>query len=368
MSITTTVPAHLLATVSMPGGGALVNGFALESRAGGAHRALLRSWDELVVHDLDRLWAGETEPVASFPFPWQEWDHGVHSVSPDGSFAVFSGQRGVRAVGADGRMLWEFGHSCWARHEHECDEDRVCAMSDSGSVRVSDDGRFVWAHVAGGEAEDWDEQWVVLDAQDGTELARTALDSAASGSSHLTHPDGVHMGLGIGMGQDGILLYWGRWDGSSLTTWDLNETLDRILADVHPDHGGFLSLEHYGDDITLHMLEGEALATGRSDVLPPVGREEPAEGEEPDEDEDPPCWDYACGFVDADTVIATTTEYDEDPDLARHWLLDVHSLGIRGRITYPEPVDSLVRPLGDGTWLTYDDKRGVLSRWGTEPR
>ena len=41
------------------------------------------------------------------------------------------------------------------------------------------------------------------------------------------------MGLCIGMGQDGILLHWARWDGEKLTGWELNETMDRILMDVH---------------------------------------------------------------------------------------------------------------------------------------
>ncbi|MGW2559915.1 hypothetical protein ACWCXB_11840 [Streptomyces sp. NPDC001514] len=246
-------------------------------------------------------------------------------------------------------------------HPHTGDETELCRGIESGSCRVSDDGRLVWAHVPGVDDDNYEERWVVLDAMDGTELACLVLDSVTSGSNHLSHPDGVHMGLGIGMGQDGILLYWGRWDGTSLTTWDLNETEDRILLDVHPGHGGFLTMEHYGDDIRLHTLEGEVLATGHADVLPVVGLED---GEEPDEDEDRPSWDYTCGFVDADTVIATTTEYDEDPDLAHHWLLDAHTLGIRGRIAYPEPVDSPAQPLGDGTWLTYDDKRHMLSRWG----
>ncbi|MFF1505896.1 hypothetical protein [Streptomyces sp. NPDC058326] len=51
----------------------------------------------------------------------------------------------------------------------------------------------------------------------------------------------------------------------------------------------------------------------------------------------------------------------EDP---RHWLLDAPGLEIRGIVTYPSgPADSLVRPLGDGSWLTYDERSETLSRW-----
>ncbi|MFI2304322.1 hypothetical protein ACH5AL_36670 [Actinacidiphila glaucinigra] len=353
MSIT----AQLRDSVELPGGGALVHGFALERRGDGSSRALLGNGRELEVSDLDALFAGGGAPAAVFPLPWPGWDRGVHSVSPDGTFAVFSGQRAVRAVGRGGETLWEYRHACWGPamdHPHTGDEQEVCRGNEHGSCRVSEDGRFVWAHVVAEPAEaGWEERWVVLDARDGRELARLRLDSAASGSHQLSHPDGVHMGLCIGMGQDGVLLHWARLDGGELTGWDLNEGMDRILMDVHAGHPGFLTVEHSGWDLRLHALDGTVLA------------EVPAEA--PD-DEDPPCWDYGCGFVDADTVIASTIDSAEEPEQARHWLLDARTLEIRGAVAYPTgPVDSYVRPLGDGTWLTYDDESGTLNRWASAP-
>ncbi|GGW51877.1 hypothetical protein [Streptomyces xantholiticus] len=349
MSIT----AQLRDSVRLPGGGALVNGFAFESRGDGPRRALLQNGQELEVYDLHEVFAGERAPTAVFPLPWPGWNRGVHSVSPEGTFAVFSGQRAVRAVGLGGETLWEYRHGCWGPeigHPHTGDEQEVCRGLEHGSCRISGDGRLVWAHVVVEPEEDNREEcWVVLDARDGRELARLPLDSAASGSHHLSHPDGVHMGLCIGMGQDGILLHWARWNGEKLTGWDLNGTMDRILMDVHAGHPGFLTVEHYGADLELHALDGAVLAEGTP---------------EPAEDEDPLCWDYGCGFVDADTVIASTLESDGDPQRARHWLLDARTLEIRGTVAYPTgPVDSYVRPLGDGTWLTYDDGSETLNRW-----
>ncbi|GAA1980241.1 hypothetical protein [Kitasatospora viridis] len=337
MSIT----AQLRDSVELPGGDALVNGFAFEARRAGARRALLRRGDGLAVYQLADLFAQNAAPAVVFPLPWPGWAWGVHSVSPDGRFAVFAGQRAVRAVDADGRTLWEYRHACWGPalgHPHSGDDQEVCRGSEHGSCRVSDDGRLVWAHVLGEE----EELWVVLDARDGTELARLPLESAASGSHQLSHPDGVHVGLCVGMGQDGIMTYWARWDGEQLTSWDLNATEDRILGDVHPAHPGFLTVEHYGADLRLHALDGTTLATAT-----------------PEE-----AWDYACGFVDADTVIASTTEADQDHDEPRHWLLDARTLRILGPVRYPDgPVDGYVRPLGDGSWLTYDDRDGTLRRW-----
>ncbi|MFE7358095.1 hypothetical protein ACFU8Q_34480 [Streptomyces sp. NPDC057543] len=348
MSIT----AQLRDSVRLPGGDALVNGFALEGHGDRPPRALLQNGHELEVYDLYEVFAGERAPIAVFGLPWPGWEHGVHSVSPDGSFAVFSGQRAVRAVSAGGETLWEYRHGCWGPeigHTHTGDEQEVCRGLEHGSSRVSGDARLVWAHVVvEPEEQDWQECWVVLDARNGRELARLPLDSAASGSHHLSHPDGIHMGLCIGMGQDGILLHWARWDGEKLIGWDLNEGMDRILMDVHAGLPGFLTVEHYGADLELHALDGAVLARG----VP-----EPA-------DDDPLCWDYGCGFVNADTVIASTVESDEDPERARHWLLDSRSLEIRGTVAYPTgPVDSYVRPLGDGTWLTYDGGSETLNRW-----
>ncbi|MFD9396211.1 hypothetical protein ACFWBB_37370 [Streptomyces sp. NPDC060000] len=347
MSIT----AQLRDSVRLPGGRALVNGFAFESRGDVPRRALLQNGHELEVYDLYEVFAGERAPTAVFPLPWPGWDGGVHSVSPDCSFAVFSGQRAVRAVRPGGETLWEYRHGCWGPeigHPHTGDEQEVCRGLEHGSCRISDDGRLVWAHVIEPEERDGEERWVVLDARDGRELARIPLDSVAAGSHHLSHPDGVHMGLCIGMGQDGILLHWARWDGRQLTGWDLNETMDRILMDVHSGHPGFLTVEHYGADLRLHALDGAVLAEREP---------EPA-------DEDRPCWDYGCGFADADTVIASTVGSGDGPERVVHWLLDARTLETRGMVTYPTgPAEGYVRPLGDGTWLTYDDRSETLNRW-----
>ncbi|MEU5466179.1 hypothetical protein ACH41C_06715 [Streptomyces althioticus] len=142
------------------------------------------------------------------------------------------------------------------------------------------------------------------------------MDSAAAGSNHLSHPGGVHMALNVGMGRDGILLHRARGDGGKLTGWDVNECLDRILTEVHAGHPGFLAVEHYGADLRLHALDGTVLAEQE--------QSEPAEGEEE------ACWDYGCGFVDADTVIASTADSDRYPERARHWLLGAHTLPLPG--------------------------------------
>ncbi|WP_371235722.1 hypothetical protein [Streptomyces pimonensis] len=94
-------------------------------------------------------------------------------MSPDGTFEVFSGQRAVRAMGTDGKTLWEYRHNCWGPepdHPHTGDEQEVCRGPAHGSSRNSDDGRLMWAHaVAEPEPGDRQERRVALDARDGRE-------------------------------------------------------------------------------------------------------------------------------------------------------------------------------------------------------
>jgi len=186
---------------------------------------------------------------------------------------------------------------------------------------------------------------------DGRPLARLELEPVAAGSHHRSHPGTGHVGLCVGMGQDGIGLYWARWDGEQLRDVRLEEDADRILAGVHPDRPAYLTVEHGGWDVRLHELDGTPLA---GSAPPPA----------PDPD-DPPCWDWYCGFVDAHTVLASTVDYDED---GAHWLLDTATLTRRHRIAYPATPDpGYACPLGDGSWLTFDVPSGLLHRWSAAP-
>ncbi|MCL6668235.1 hypothetical protein [Streptomyces panaciradicis] len=348
--------AQPVASVNFQHGGLLITGLALEER--GVHRlALIRNEGILAVHDLEGLFSGVTAPQVSFRSPWSSWRRGVNSVSPDLSFAVFSGQRAICAVEPDGGVRWQYNHECWGHREHDhAIADHVCGGLESGSVRVSDDGTLVWGHVRGSEYE----EWLVLDAITGRVVGRTPLDSVAAGSVHIAHPDGKHVGLSIGLGQDGSMLYWARWEKGNLHSWDMNDD-DRILVDVHPSGTKFLTLDHNCGDLSVHAFpSGAAMATVGDSTIPPL---QPEDGDEDYENEDPAYWDYYCGHIDSTSVIASTTEADEEHGEGRHWLLDSVTLEVRGQVGYPCPIEGPARPLGDGTWLTHDADSGQLTRW-----
>ncbi|MFI9629512.1 hypothetical protein [Streptomyces sp. NPDC052042] len=77
-------------------------------------------------------------------------------------------------------------------------------------------------------------------------------------------------------------------------------------------------------------------------------------------------WDYGCGFLDEETVIAGTTEQDEEYGQPRHWLVSTDAAGppqVSARIAYPFPISGGVKAFGDGTWYTVSTTGDALHVW-----
>ncbi|MDH6129624.1 hypothetical protein [Kitasatospora sp. GP82] len=345
------LPARLLASARVPG------------LTGEQGAEAIRLWPEqrrlgvvtdsrLSVFALDELLAGGTEPVAVFAAPWNGWERENVSVSADGSFAVFAGPSFLHAVERDGRVRWRYHHTCWGHHHYSShDETRICDGVSCGSCWIAGDGSVVWAHVPAADGE----QWLVLDAVDGKLLGAAELDSATSGSLHVPHPDGRRVGLDVGMGQDGALVYWGRWDGHELEVRESGYGEDRILTEVHPDGRMYLTTEHGQRDLAVHSFgTDETLAGCPADVIP-LG-----------DDYAEQYWDHQCGYLDPQTVLASTVEADEDYGPVRHWLLSATTLELLGAVGYPTQVEGEPTPLGDGTWLTRSPS-GTVTLWSLAP-
>ncbi|MFF7599685.1 hypothetical protein [Streptomyces mirabilis] len=338
-------------------------------------RTLILQSDEtqLAAYDLAAALAGEAS-VARFPLPWPR-RFGTCTVSPGLDVAVFAGVHAVRAVDRRGATLWEVRHGCW---EGSCQEmhasfeeygesgestvGRGHRYADSGSVVFSADGKLVWAHVrgplaAGGGDPDVIEEWLVLDATDGTVLGQADTQTVAAGSGHVSHPDPGQMGLSVGEGQDGAPLLWGRWDGERLSVERIDD--DRCLLAVSPSGERFLTVTHYQELLSLHRVEDGSVVSelDAEEVIP----EHPAL--DPDDDEPEVHWDYYGGFLDEHTVIAGTTEADEEYGTGRHWLVDVRDMRLLGEVTYPFPTSGVPNTLGDGSWYTIAEDTRELQVW-----
>jgi hypothetical protein len=256
---------------------------------------------------------------AAFPLP-STW-RGRHAVSPDLMIAVLSLQDRVHAIDSAGHVRWEVTHSQWGR-----------SGSDSGSTAVTASG-VVWATTPSEEGSD---RWLALDLETGEVLGNVPIDCRAAGSDPVLHPDGASVGLSLGEGQDGSLIFWGRLGGGGM---DVRQVAgrDRVLADIRPDGHQYLTTPHDGDGIAAHDL-----ATGRI-----VARCRGAYAFGPDQE-----FDFVAGYLDQNVVIAGSWEYE------RHVLLDADTLAVIGEVAFPAsavhgpPITAGNRCWASNNWTT----------------
>lgn len=217
----------------------------------------------------------------------------------------------------------------------------------------------MWAHVrgplgTGGDSEDDQELWLVLDAADGTVLGRAETMTVGSGSYHSPHPDPARMGLSVGEGEEGSPALCGRWDGQRLSARKVDDEL--LLQDVSPSGRSLLAVDIGQYTLYLHSSDDGS-----------VLRELDAEGTVPVHPRstggERVYWDYEAAFVDEDTVVAGTTGCDAGLGTARHWLVDARTMTLRGEISYPFPVRGPARPVGDGSWYTVSGDGASVSVW-----
>ncbi|MFC7644785.1 hypothetical protein ACFQX6_31920 [Streptosporangium lutulentum] len=222
--------------------------WAVEVRRGRPPRLLRQEGALLTLHDLNRFFGAEASLIGTFTVPWPDGHAWEAAVSPDGDVGVFCGDDAVCAVTSSGAVLWEHR----GRDLRRPNENR-------SSCRFTDDGRHVWAMLVGevGDGFYLGDEWLVLEADSGHVVSRETLDCAAVGGEHLPHPDGRHMGLGVGEGQDGAHVYWGRLEDGALRVWTHDDD-HRILTDVHPDGLSFLTYAP-PDEIAWHTFPGGAL-------------------------------------------------------------------------------------------------------------
>jgi hypothetical protein len=263
-----------------------------------------------------------------FPLP-SGW-RASHWVAPDLHFAAVSERDRVLAIDRRGRVVWQYTHHPWGGGD-----------SESGSCWVSADGSQVWATTPTASGPD---QWLVFDASDGRILGASQLQCMAAGSHPVPHPDGRHVGLSVGEGQDGAELYWGHWQHGRPVVARLDDR-SRVLIDVLPSGGQYLTTPHSDSDGTVAVHEfpgGRVLARiSNSAVL--------REGD---------WFDYTAGYVTEHLIIVGSAEEQA------HLLLAPDTLALIGRVEYPPGhTKECITPTGCGTWLTSDYVSGRHELW-----
>ncbi|MGM1058695.1 hypothetical protein [Saccharothrix sp. Mg75] len=272
-------------------------------------------------------------PVAVFPLPGGVEPAG-HSAAPDLGRLAYTVDDALVCLDADGRELWrvDFGPAGTKRFAARPD----CAFSLDGGV--------VWLYRPDAMSKRGDtDRWVVVDAATGAVLAEADLGSEGHGGSHFPHPDGVHVLLDVGEGQDGARVYRGRFEGGAVEL-DPYPWADRCLVDLAPGGDGFMTVDHEQGDVAFHAYPGgEVLARTTAEPF----RTGPGHV----------CFEYAGGYLDDGTALVAVIVYDEDTDDEEfaHHLVDVRTGEARGRLETGARDAGDVRPVGGGSWLTTDD-------------
>jgi len=357
------IPARLSARIQVPDLTGLALGYNVFRWPGASGEsascfAVVREDRHLSVYDLrDMLDGGDPLARIAAVVPAGR----VVAPSPDARYVVVCDQRELRAVNADGTVRWRVEHPCWGCADMvDHGSEPACGGIDGGSAYVNADGTQVWAHIAA----EWDdetetaEQWLVLDAADGTVLGSAGLPGASAGSGHLLHPDGCRAVLSVGFGQDGSAAFLGSWDGTTLTLHEADDDgplrfdTDRVVVDINPGGHLVLTTPHSDEYLAVHQMPDlGCLVQTAAESIPQAPNVTSAS------------WDYAAAFLDSSTLLAVLDTRADDY-MRDHWLLDCDR-GPIGPIAYPvgsaEDITGLVA-LGDGTWATID-ATGDLCLW-----
>ncbi|MGW4472666.1 hypothetical protein ACWENQ_23630 [Nonomuraea sp. NPDC004354] len=255
-----------------------------------------------------------------------------HTAAADLRRAVYTTLDAAVCVAGDGSELWRspfeplstepYGH--WP-----------------GCV-LSLDGRVVWVYRPDSMAgRDRPDRWVTLDAHTGQVIAQAELETAGHGGRHVRHPDGEHLLLDVGEGQDGTALFRGRLSGDRLDLvrypWD-----DRCLIALAPDGAQFMTVDHEQADVAFH-----AWPDGEVTLELPVE----AFGHDPDDT----FVEWGGGYLTADTAVVTLGgEGDDEREWLRHWRVNLRTGRVEDELDGHAGNPYALEPLADGSWLTTD--------------
>ncbi|MGI5500907.1 hypothetical protein [Lentzea sp. CA-135723] len=184
--------------------------------------------------------------------------------------------------------------------------------------------------------------WLVLGAADGRPLAEVPLPTVGQGAGHVLHPDGVHVLLDVGEGQDGTCLFLGRLEGAELEVhaypWP-----DRILVGLSPDGGEFMTVDHEQNDAAFHVFpSGDRTRTVEVGDLP-----------RPDDEEIGVVVGWGGGYLDATRAVVIAEHHTDEDEVRVFHVLDLTTGAVLGELDVPEDTYDIKLP-GDGTWIVRD--------------
>ncbi|MET8258253.1 hypothetical protein [Micromonospora sp. NPDC005205] len=255
-------------------------------------------------------------------------------VAPDRSRFALLGPRQVQVRSADGRVRWAVEHgralsTGWPRP--------TCHLSGDN---------LLWLFLPDGSGD----QLVVLDASGGgAEVDRRLLQTVEGSATFVLDANRQHVGLHISVGPETCLSYRWTTDDRRLLA---GHTLNGCLADMNASGSFYLSMPHGSGWIAIRDgADDSARVERRYDDIPEFG------------DSDDYRMHEAAAVVSDDWVMVGVAT--DQGDAEQHLLLSTRTLRPQTVMDYgmDVPQNSIRSSGGQGHWLTYDARLGVLRLW-----
>jgi hypothetical protein len=292
---------------------------------------------DIRVYHVSRGVEGPLEPVATYRIEsTSETPCADHTVSSNLRWAAYTTRNSVVCIDQESDMLWS---SALEPHSTQL-------WGHYPSCASFLDGTKLWIYrpdaMAGRRGHD---MLVVLHADTGDLLAEAKLDTVGHRAELLQHPDGQHVLVCIGEGQDGAKMFRAALTDDGINLYSYGWT-DRCLVDLASDGRRFMTVDHGRNDVAFHRFpDGEVMLR-----LPVT-----AFGYQEYES----FVDWSGGFLNPDVAIITVMGETDGREWRHYHRVDLHTGSPQGRFE-PNSRDGCdFELLGDGTW--------VISRVGGDP-
>ncbi|KAJ5180111.1 hypothetical protein N7492_003321 [Penicillium capsulatum] len=271
-------------------------------------------------------------PVASYSINTDDKELN-HAIAPGLERLVYATNHSIVCLDQKGNVQWRYAFEPasterWIRPPE-------CAFSL--------DGAWLWVYRPDAMNDRGPDLLAVLHASTGQVAATIELDSVGEAGWIILHPDGRHILLGVGEGQDGGKVYLAtlsaNHDRVNLHHYGWN---DRALIDISPDGNRFMTVDHGRDDVAFH-----AFPSGEVMLRLPVAAFNDADEEA--------LIDYTGGFIHSDIAVVTLAGETDDEEWHRHYPIDLHSGQPQGSFEAHSQNSYDFEPLGDGTWIVSDE-------------
>jgi hypothetical protein len=253
-----------------------------------------------------------------------------HAAAPNLDRAVYTTRNKVECLSQNGGILWRYELE---PHTPERLPRTACIFSL--------DGAWLWLYRPDAMSDRGPDLLVVLRADTGEVVAQVELDTVGQGAQFMQHPDGRHIMLDVGEGQDGVKIFLASLNNGGGIDLHSYEWDDRALIDVAPNGQCFMTVDHGRLDVAFHAFPSgeEVLRLPVEDFVSECGDE---------------FIDWSGGFLNTDIATIVITGELNDEEWHHYYKADLRTGESLGRFeAHCSEIDSF-QTLGDDSWIVSD--------------